>query len=294
MTQPQTFLIDWLIQNFPKSSRTTLRRMVEHGRVSINGRRAIKITTPLSPTDRVDVADRAPTVDVSQTLYPLSLVFEDADLLVIDKPAGLLTSSGARDKRATALAIVEQYLKPTNRRPTAERVGLIHRLDRDASGLLVFSKNQEAYESLKAQFYRHTVGRVYDAIIHGVPTAAAGVIDAMLVESVTGKVFITRDDAKGRPARTDYRVVGPAGLVGVAGGGTRLVVTLHTGRKHQIRAHLASVGHPIVGDTLYGPKPPAASTLQLRAIELALNHPRTTKRLTWTASPLTTATKLSK
>jgi RluA family pseudouridine synthase len=264
---PQT-LLDWLTVAYPQSTRSTLRRMLEAGRVTVNGKRAANAKVPIKETDVVQVADRpsrrgnAP----DQGLQPLTLVFEDADLLVVDKPAGLLTSTNPREKRPTAIAIVQRYLGDRT------KAGLIHRLDRDASGLLVFAKNQPAFESLKSQFFHHTVRRVYDAVVHGV-VKQGGTIDSLLVENLEGKVFVTKDPRKGQRAVTHYEVVEATANT------TRLQVRLETGRKHQIRAHLASRGHPIVGDVVYGPQPPKSEQLQLRAIELDLDHPRTGKRV---------------
>jgi RluA family pseudouridine synthase len=272
VAEPQT-LLDWLAAKFPTSKRTTLRQMLQDGRVSLNGRIVVNAKAPVKVTDAVIVGDRpAPP---KPSLEPLTLVFEDADLLVVDKPAGLLTSTNPREKRPTAIAIVTRYLAPDRK----AKPGLIHRLDRDASGLVVFAKTQAAFDALKSQFFHHSVGRVYEAVVHGKPKDAEGVIDVPLVESAEGKVFVTKDAKKGQQAITHYRVVGPAAL------GTLLRVNLETGRKHQIRAHLASRGHPIVGDTMYGPQPPKSPTLFLRAIELDLDHPRTGKRMEFRAAP---------
>src|SRR4029079_12746335 len=125
------------------------------------------------------VLEPAPAALIS----PLKIVFEDQELLVVDKPAGLLTSTVPRERRPTALAIVRRYLGATS--PDA-RVGLIHRLDKDASGLLVFSKSHLAYESLKGQFFKHTVERVYEAVVHGKPAPPAGRVASRLVERADG------------------------------------------------------------------------------------------------------------
>jgi 23S rRNA pseudouridine1911/1915/1917 synthase len=269
--EPQTVL-DWLAAKYPQAKRTSLRRMLEAGRVSLNGRRVVNGKTPVGDDDQVAVADRPPE-PIKPLLEPLTLVYEDADLLVVDKPAGLLTSTVPREKRPTALAVVRQYLAGDRK----AKVGLIHRLDRDASGLLVFAKTQAAFESLKDQFYKHTVGRVYVATVHGTPKEKKGSIDTLLVESKDGKVFVTKNPKTGQRAVTHYEVIESSA------GTSRLRVRLETGRKHQIRAHLASRGHPIVGDPMYGPRPPKSDRLQLRAIELDLDHPQTGKRMQFRA-----------
>ena len=154
------------------------------------------------------------------------MVFEDEDLLVVDKPAGLLTSTVARERRPTALAIVQAFYAKEAR----VSVGLVHRLDRDASGLLVFAKSPRAMRSLKAQFFDHSAGREYEALVHGSPEPTNGTIDVPLVESKEGKVFAARSSAHAQPAITHYQTVR------VEAGRALLHLQLETGRKHQLRA----------------------------------------------------------
>jgi 23S rRNA pseudouridine1911/1915/1917 synthase len=200
---------------------------------------------------------------------PLRIVFEDDHLLVVDKPPGLLTSTVPRERRATLLALVTEYLARASPRA---RVGLIHRLDRDASGLLVFSKNPRAYHSLKKQFFQHTVDRIYHALTRGQLEPAAGRIESRLVELPDGRVRSTRRRDAGQPARTEYQTIRTTSEFSL------LRVKLHTGRKHQIRAHLSERGAPIVNDPLYSDSP-RTGRLMLAATELAFDHPRTGGRL---------------
>jgi 23S rRNA pseudouridine1911/1915/1917 synthase len=274
-------LLDWLCHRYPAAKRQTLRRMVQAGRVRVNGRLATKAGQTVASSDEVLVAERrepkkgnpaprsAPTRSVR-----LRIIYEDADLLVVDKPPGLLTSTVPRERRPTLLAMVRQHVEAGSDR--AARVGLIHRLDRDAAGLLVFSKNHEAYRSLKQQFFDHTVERIYTAVVHGVPTPRQGRIESRLVERADGTVHSSRRPGQGQIAVTEYEVM-------EEGRGRCLVrVKLHTGRKHQIRVHLSERGTPIVGDTMYGraDQGPGAR-LHLAATKLAFTHPRTGERLTF-------------
>jgi 23S rRNA pseudouridine1911/1915/1917 synthase len=170
---------------------------------------------------------------------------------------------------------VRAYVK--SRDPRA-RVGLIHRLDRHASGLLVFSKNDRAYESLKIQFFRHTVERVYAAVVRGKVTPPDGRIVSRLLELPDGRVVTTRRHAKGQEAITHYKTRRATKQMSL------LEVRLETGRKHQIRAHLSERGAPILNDPLYDVTPPQGR-LMLVATRLALDHPRTGKRLTLALDP---------
>ncbi len=262
-------LIDWLVAKFPKSSKSTLKKMLEDGRVTVNGRAVKVMKTPIGEKDVVEVLNRAAGGPPRSSLDPLTLVYEDADLLVVDKPPGLLTSTVPSEKRPTAIAIVTRYLAGDRK----ARPGLVHRLDRDASGLLVFAKTLAAFDSFKSQFFHHKAGRVYEALVHGKPRETKGTMDSFLIESKEGKVFVTKDKNKGQHAITHYEVIGEVD------GFTKVRVQLQTGRKHQIRVHLASRGYPIVGDPVYGPQPPKSDALKLRGVELSLDHPRTGKRL---------------
>jgi 23S rRNA pseudouridine1911/1915/1917 synthase len=196
----------------------------------------------------------------------LEVVYEDADVLVVNKPPGLITASTPREKRPTLLKQVRAYLEKTD--PQA-RVGLIHRLDRDAGGLLVFSKNNRAYHALKAQFLQHSVTRVYHAVVMGIPNPPTGRIESRLVERADGTVYSTNDPRRGQHAITEYE------LIQARAKRALLRLKLHTGRKHQIRSHLARINHPIVGDPLYGPNNQKEKPMYLLATELGFIHPRT-------------------
>ncbi len=257
-----------LQRRFPTAKPATLRQMLRDGRVRVNGTVARRLTDPLKPSDEVEVGDTLRVANKPQfrpMLQPMTLVLDDADFLVVDKPAGLLSSTVPNEKRPTAWAKIQRHLEANEPRAVP---GLVHRLDRDASGLLVFSKTPQAYDSLKEQFFRHTVERVYVAVTHGVPTPAEGRITSMLIELPDGKVRTSRKPGVGRQAITDYRTIDRGG--GLAG----VRVQLETGRKHQIRAHLSERRVPIVGDRVYG-KPDDAPRLMLAAVRLGFTHPRT-------------------
>ncbi len=258
-------LFDRLQKDFPTAKRQTLKRMVQDRRVLINNIPATKLTQPIQPKDRIELAA---TKKSPKPGLPFPIIYEDADLLVIQKPAGLLTSTVPREPRPTALAAVTQYLHATS---PAARVGLIHRLDRDASGLLVFSKTSAAFASLKKQFFHHTVTRIYHATVSPAPKKDFARIESRLVERADGTVHSTRDATKGQRAVTDYKILEREKDF------AQLQVTLQTGRKHQIRVHLSESGTPILGDTVYGGIPHKKG-LHLTAVELAFDDPRTQQR----------------
>lgn len=204
----------------------------------------------------------------------LHIIHEDRDILVVEKPAGLITSSGPRDRRPTLLAAVWDYV--SHKYPKA-RVGLIHRLDRDAAGLLVFSKSHLAYRALKSQFFHHTVTRSYLALVQGIPNPPSGTLRSRLEERADGTVYSTPNPHRGQLAILEYKTIKKAKPRAL------IQLNLHTGRKHQVRVQLADRGTPIVGDEVYGKPDPAG--LHLIALELAFDHPRTNKRCTYRLSP---------
>jgi 23S rRNA pseudouridine1911/1915/1917 synthase len=268
-------LLDLLALQFPTAKRTTLRRMVAEGRVLLNDRRATRPNQPVADADRVRVV-AGERLDPRRLIVPLRIVHEDADLLIVDKPAGLLTSTVPGEKRPTAFALVKRYVAATDPRAV---VGLIHRLDRDASGLLVFSKSKRAYQSLKTQFFKHTVDRIYEAVVHGKPNPPKGTIDTRLIERADGTVRTVTED---QPPRGSQRAVTEYELLSSdkASKTSTLRVRLLTGRKHQIRAHLSERGCPIVGDRMYAKdKPQPDGPLRLRAVHLAFEHPGTGERI---------------
>lgn len=286
--------------------------MLQAGRVTINGRRVISASRPVGGKDEVIVSEkhnvrgadsvRQIAIATGRGLgrrasrgapIDLAIVYEDADVLVVDKPAGLLTSTVPRERRPTLLAAVRSRGAERDER----HIGLIHRLDRDASGLLVFSKTHEAYLSLKGQFFAHAVERVYTAVVEGVPTPRSGRVETRLIERADGTVYSAARPGVGQRAVTEYEVVEEG--AGLSGRRSLVRVTLQTGRKHQIRVHLSERDAPVVGDTMYAgparapqwkqkrftkgdtrPRPsPPAERLMLAATKLAFDHPRTGHRM---------------
>jgi 23S rRNA pseudouridine1911/1915/1917 synthase len=267
-------LLDWLIKRYPLAKRQTFKQMLTSGRVSINGKPPRSLRALIESDDRVVVLDRISGKGLQRPRnLPFNIVFEDRDVLVIDKPSGLLTSTVASERRPTAWAAVQEYLADNE---PAARPGLIHRLDRDASGLLVFSKNDTAYRHLKQQFLHHTVSRIYIAQVHGILTPPGGRLESYLVERADGVVRSTKLRGKGQIAVTDYETIASAARRSV------LRLTLQTGRKHQIRSQLAEKGTPIINDPVYG-EGQCTGPLILAAVELSFDHPRTGTRVRFVA-----------
>lgn len=268
----QRTLGEILRERFPKASNQTLKRMAAAGRVRLGGKALRKLSERIEDGAKIEVSDSpSRPAERENLLAPLTLVHEDEDVLVVHKPAGLLTSTTPREKRPTALALVRRHVGAQPARKPRP-VGLIHRLDADASGLLVFSKSDRAYRLLKEQFFRHTVERMYVALVRGRPEPERGRIESRLVEWKDGTVHSTRNPSSGQRAITDYEVVEPCGELWL------VRLRLLTGRKHQIRVHLSEKGWAIAGDRVYGGDDPA-SRMMLAAVGLSFDHPGTGKRM---------------
>jgi len=264
-------LLEVLAAQYPDSSQTTLRQLLQQGRVRVSGEVEKNAKREIGPDELVDVAGKA----ISIALPPsLALLHEDDDLLVVLKSAGLLTVATERERKETAQAYLNSYLKQKGE----ERVHVVHRLDRETSGVLVFAKNHETRERLKSRFAAHDIERVYVAVVEGYVDPIRGTIESHLRERRDLKMVRAEEshpDAK--HAITHYRTIARAHECSV------LEITLETGRKNQIRAHLSEKGHPVVGDTLYGATINPLGRLGLHAKLLGFVHPTTGKKLSFTA-----------
>jgi RluA family pseudouridine synthase len=202
----------------------------------------------------------------SPLLDRITVVFEDDSLIVVDKPAGLLTMATDSERSRTVYAALRES---ANRKRPQEKIFIVHRLDREASGLLVFAKTVEANDRLQDQFKNHTAGRRYIAAVEGRVTPGNFTIRSYLAENAAFRVYSTRKSGSAKLAVTHVHVIR-------GGQKTTLIeVRLETGRKHQIRVHLAERGHPIVGDKVYGSRSNPIQRLALHAAQLDFRHPVT-------------------
>jgi 23S rRNA pseudouridine1911/1915/1917 synthase len=248
---------------YPEASGRSLKRWLAGGRVTVDGR-PCRDGRLVLPSDAV-VGLGARAAPAASFPRALTRVHEDDAILVIVKPPGLLTIATERERERTAYRLLWDYLAARGERPF-----VVHRLDRETSGLLVFAKSEAAKRALQAQFEARSVERIYRALVAGRPERAEGTLESRLAEDRSLRV---RSAAGGRVAITRYRVV-------AAGRGTSLLeLTLGTGRRHQIRVQLAEAGWPIVGDVTHGGPRADAGRLCLHATRLAFAHPRTGGRV---------------
>jgi tRNA pseudouridine32 synthase/23S rRNA pseudouridine746 synthase/23S rRNA pseudouridine1911/1915/1917 synthase len=206
----------------------------------------------------------------------LAIIYEDRDIIVVDKPPGLLTISTDREKSRTAYFILTDYVRKGVAK-SRNRIFIVHRLDRETSGILIFAKNEAAKFRLQSQW--QDTKKKYLAVVHGRCGKRAETITTYLAENQAHGVYTTHDARKGKLAHTAYKVLKQTRDFSL------LEVTLLTGRKHQIRVHLTGIGHPVVGDQRYGPERKPRNRLALHAQSISFKHP-------FTGEPLTFDTKV--
>ncbi len=264
-------LLEALAQLYPDSSRTTLRQLLQNGRVRVNGDTEKDAKRLLDPDEILEVFAKS-----DQRVLPpgIAILHEDRDIIVILKSQGLLTVATEREREATAQAYLNAYLGSAGE----DRVQVVHRLDRETSGVLVFAKNFFARERLKEQFMIHSVERIYIAVIEGAIEPPEGTIESDLFEQRDLKMVSVDFHSDAKHAVTHYRTIGMKGAYSM------LEVTLETGRKNQIRAHLSEAGHPVAGDKMYGATTNPLGRLGLHAKLLGFDHPTTGKHLVFIAA----------
>jgi len=204
----------------------------------------------------------------------LTILYEDRDIIVIDKSAGLLTTKAPYEKQKTAQQILTNYVRKGNSKSTAQ-VFAVHRLDRETSGVLVFAKSYKAMEILKKGWKDTT--KKYLAVVHGILPEKSGTITSYLTENEEYEVSSVQDPEKGELARTKFRVIQETRRFSL------LEIELLTGKKNQIRVHLSEHGHPVVNDDKYGRKGKTRGRLALHSRYLSFNHPFSSKRLAFEA-----------
>ena len=274
----------------PTLSRERLKTLIRSGAVEAKGRVVRDPATKVRGDENLQllVPEPAPAHSVPQDI-PLTIVFEDEHLLVVDKPAGLVVHPAAGNLDGTLVnALLHHCAGRLSGIGGVARPGIVHRIDKDTSGLLVVAKTDVAHEGLARQFAAHSIDRRYLAIVSGVPKASQGTVDAPLARSATNRKKIAIVEGKrGKRAVTHWKrlhVLSDAALV---------ECRLETGRTHQVRVHMASIGHPLIGDPVYGGAGRAHGKLlkelgfhrqALHAAELGFIHPVTKVRLSFASA----------
>ncbi len=259
----------FLQRQLPEYSRSRLQEWIKAGRVRINGR-AERASHALKNGDTVEVepAAQAPLAATPEDI-PLRVLYEDADVVAIDKPAGMVVHAGAGVREGTLVNALLHRYGALSTAGGALRPGIVHRIDRYTSGVLLVAKNDAAHRSLAGQFAGRRVAKVYVALVQGVAKSDQGRIDKPIARDPARRARMTARLAHGRIAWSEYRVLRRFAQF------TLLEVRIGTGRTHQIRAHLASIGHPVAGDRLYGAKAHPLGRFFLHAASIRFEQPTT-------------------
>lgn len=261
-------MLPFLFSHFAGRSKTTVKSYLAHRQISVNGCVTTQFDTPLVPGDRVEINFGRAREAVSHPM--LRIVFEDDDLIVVEKRNGLLSVATDKQIMRTAYSILSEHVKQEDPR---NKIFVLHRLDRETSGLMMFAKSETVKVKIQSAWEETVVERKYFAVVEGIVQKDEGVISTYLTESKALKVYVTAKE-EGKIANTGFRVLKRSKKNDV----TLLELELETGRKNQIRTHMEYIGHPIVGDKKYGSKRQLIGRVALHAGVLSFIHPVTGER----------------
>ena len=274
-------------------SRSRLKSLIEEGRVRLAGATIEEPSYRVKPgqTFAIIIPEIVPALPAAQRL-PLDILYEDPDVIVLMKPPGMAVHPGpGTPDRTLVNALIAHCGDSLSGIGGVRRPGIVHRLDKDTSGLLVAAKTDLAHQGLAADFARHTIERAYLAVVWGIPSPRSGEIEGAIGRHPTNRKKMAIVARGGKPALTRYKVVRPLGR-----GASLVECRLATGRTHQIRVHLTALGHPVIGDPVYGRPTPSRLALlspaqqqaaramnrqALHAYRLGFRHPRSGEQLAW-------------
>ncbi len=265
VTEP-TELMKFLIAKFPEKSRTTIKSMLAHKQVTVGDMVSTKFDFPLKAGQMVFL--NKSKSDEKPRFRGFRLVHEDADIIVIDKASGMLSIASETEKTKTAYSMLNEYVKKFDPK---NLVYIIHRLDRDTSGLMMFAKSKRVQEILQKDWNESIIERSYIAIVEGIVEKTEGTVTSWLKENKALVMYSSQTPDDGQKAVTHYKVLKTEKQFSL------LEVKLETGRKNQIRVHMKDMGFPVTGDKKYGAKLNPIGQMGLHARVLAFKHPKTGK-----------------
>lgn len=267
IVRESTELLKFLFEMMPSRSRKAVKGILGRGQVVVNGEETTQFNDVLQPGDRVQIHSRVADYDVKMT--GIEILHEDDDIIVIDKEAGLLSIASEKERHSTAYRHLTNYVQSVH---AENRIFVIHRLDRDTSGVMVFAKSKAVQQNLQKAWKEVVSERTYIALVEGA-VKKGGKITSWLTEDKTFTMRSSQKPNKGQKAMTHYKVLKSNRNLSL------LQVNLETGRKNQIRVHMQDLGHPVIGDKKYGSRNNAIGRLGLHAHVLTFTHPTTGKSL---------------
>lgn len=263
-------LMTFLLASLPGKNRNNIKSLLSNHQVFVDGQMTSQFNFKLKPGHVVQIGGERPTTTHAPVKNDLSIIFEDDDIIVIDKPAGLLTMATENEKSRTAYHALSAYVKNTH---PANKIFIVHRLDRETSGLLLFAKNLHTQQVLQQNWEEIVTERTYVAIVEGLVPKDNGTITSYLHENNALVVYSNQNPKGGKKAVTHYKVIRRSKT------NSMLEVNLETGRKNQIRVHMQDLGHSIINDKKYGATTNPIGRLGLHAKRLSFTHPITKKNM---------------
>ncbi len=255
-------LLDFLAGQYPQSSKTSLKKIISHGSITVNGRTVKNPAAVIKPGDEIGYIKHTVVV---RAYAPFRIIFEDEQIIVIDKPAGMLTYGEKGSSGTSVYKELKEYLSAASK--SRAELFVVHRLDREVSGLLLFSKTEKVQEKLKENWHEFT--KKYRSMVEGVLEEKSGVAKSWLSDGPEFKVHSGKEREGARYAETNWQVLK------VMENHTLLELQLVTGRKNQIRVQLSDMGHPVVGDRKYGADASFERRIRLHGCYLHIRHPKT-------------------
>nr|WP_238655132.1 RluA family pseudouridine synthase [Paenibacillus piscarius] len=263
-------LLAFLLKTVPGKGRNAIKSMLSRGQIAVNGKTVTRHDHPLQPGQTVTV-DQEKRAEAKE-LLGLTIVHEDDDIIVIQKDAGLLSIATGEDNELTAYRQLMEHVRQANPK---NRVYVVHRLDRDTSGVMMFARSEAVQQALQNNWKETVKERSYTALVEGAVKKPEGTISSWLKETSTLKMYSSPHQGDGLHAVTRYKLIQANRHFSL------LEVHLETGRKNQIRVHMSDIGHPIAGDKKYGAQTKAVGRLGLHARVLSFVHPTTGELLTF-------------
>ncbi|PKP20052.1 MAG: RNA pseudouridine synthase [Bacteroidetes bacterium HGW-Bacteroidetes-21] len=254
----------YLLTQLPHKTRNNIKTLLKYKKIRVDGKPILQYNYMLKPGQKVEISwDKEPE---NKKYEKINIVFEDNDIIVINKNEGVLSISTGKETTLTAYNILSSHVKNQKQ---SNRIFVVHRLDRDTSGLMMFAKNQETQKILQEDWQNNIIERSYVAVVEGIADPPQGTITSWLYESVALIVYSSQNPEKGVKATTHYETMYNTSEFSL------LKIILETGRKNQIRVHMKDLGCPVIGDKKYGAKSNPIGRLGLHAWILSFRHPKT-------------------
>ncbi|MDN6162223.1 MAG: RluA family pseudouridine synthase, partial [Atopostipes sp.] len=272
IVEKETELLVFLLETMSNRSRNSVKSILKRGQVAIDGRTTTQFDDPLNPGQEVNILTNKAAKRLSR-LEGLSIVHEDDALIVINKDPGVLSMGSKHPKELDAYRQLTDYVKAEH---PSNRIFIVHRLDRDTSGIMIYAKSEAIKNKLQENWHNIMEKRLYIALVEGELTVDSDSVSSWLNETSTHRVYSTENDKGGKYAITHYKKINANHDYSL------LKIELETGRKNQIRVHMQDIGHPVVGDKKYGSRKNPIRRLGLHAKTLAFTHPQTNKLVEYT------------